>query len=67
MSTAAKFHSIERTSPKGAGQKFIGTCRLCGRSGLTIADVNEPCENMRGLTDDEALIEAIDPARALSA
>lgn len=67
MSKPARFHSIERTSPKGEGQKFIGTCRLCGRSGLTLADMNEPCENMRGLTADEALIEAIDPARSLSA
>jgi hypothetical protein len=60
MSAIARLHSIERTSPKGAGQKFIGTCSLCGRPGLTIADMNEPCENVRNLTDAEALIEAID-------
>lgn len=56
----ARFHAIERTSPKGPGQKFIGTCSLCGKPGLTFADMNEPCENVRGLTQDEALIEAIE-------
>lgn len=55
----ARYHAIERTSPKGEGQKFVGTCRLCGRAGLTSADMKEPCENVRGLTEDEALIEAI--------
>jgi hypothetical protein len=54
-------HAIERTSPKGPGQKFIGTCRLCGTKGLTMGDALMPCPNPRGLTSDEALIEAIDP------
>ena len=27
-------HHIERTSPKGPGQIFFGTCRLCGKTGL---------------------------------
>ncbi|RWL14862.1 MAG: hypothetical protein EOR57_31445 [Mesorhizobium sp.] len=58
MSTA-RFHAIERTSPEGEGQKFIGTCSLCGKPGLTFADMQEPCENVRGLTDDEALLEAV--------
>lgn len=60
----ARHHAVERTSPKGEGQKFIGTCRLCGKPGLTFADMNEPCENIRGLTSDEALLETIDPARS---
>jgi hypothetical protein len=54
-------HAIERTSPKGPGQKFVGTCRLCGTPGLGAADALKECPNQRGLTADEALIEAIDP------
>jgi hypothetical protein len=52
-------HMIERTSPKGPGMKFIGTCRLCGASGLSISDATKYCENVRDLTKDEALVEAI--------
>ncbi len=54
-------HAIERTSPKGPGQKFIGTCRLCGAAGLTMAAVAEDCENVRGLSAEQALIETINP------
>jgi|RhiMethySRZTD1v2_1073278.scaffolds.fasta_scaffold118793_2 hypothetical protein len=54
------YHAIERTSPKGPGQKFIGTCMRCGRTGLTSANMNEECENITGMTDDEALLKAID-------
>lgn len=50
-------HSLERTSPKGG--KFIGTCTLCGVAGLTIADSQKDCENVRGLTYDDAVMEAI--------
>lgn len=54
-------HSVERTSPKG--QPFIGTCRLCGKQGLTLATaMSGDCDNQRGLSSDEALLEAIDPA-----
>ena len=51
-------HSLRRTSPKG--QKFVGACVLCGREGLTFSDMAGYCDNQRGLTQDEALIEAID-------
>jgi hypothetical protein len=51
-------HSLERTSPKG--QEFIGTCRLCGTSNLSMGAVFEDCPNPRGLTEDESLIEAIE-------
>lgn len=61
MSVPARFHAIERTSPKGPGQKFIGTCSLCGKTGLPASAAREYCENTRGLTQDEALLEAIDP------
>lgn len=52
-------HSLRRTSPKGPGQKFIGVCTLCGKEGLTFADMATECENVRGLTSDETVIEAI--------
>jgi hypothetical protein len=54
-------HGIERTSPKGG--KFIGTCMKCGTPGLTIADMGKPCENLAGMSDEEALITAIDGLR----
>lgn len=53
----ARMHVLNRTSPKG--QSFVGTCSLCGKPNLTLADMNSECENMRGLSQDEALIEAI--------
>jgi hypothetical protein len=53
-------HNIERTSPKGPGQKFVGTCTLCGKTGLTFANSREYCENVRGLSEDEALLEVIE-------
>lgn len=56
-------HSIERTSPKGPGNKFVGTCRLCGTPGLTFANMDEDCPNQRGLTREEAVIEAITGAQ----
>lgn len=51
-------HAINRTSPKG--QPFLGTCYKCGKPGLTVSGaMSEECPNVRGLTQDEALIEAI--------
>lgn len=52
-------HHVERTSPKGPGQPFIGTCRLCGMKGLKASAALEDCENVRGLTAEEALVETI--------
>lgn len=52
-------HSIERTTPKGPGHKFVGTCVLCGERGLVASDALKECPNQRGLTQEEALIEAI--------
>lgn len=57
MSKRMQTHALERTSPKG--QPFIGTCRLCGQAGLTSKDVMKPCENVRGLSQEEAVLEAI--------
>ena len=50
-------HAIERTSPKGG--PFIGTCRLCGRKGLTIMQSQDDCDNVRGLTEDDALLDTL--------
>ena len=59
MSDLISRHALERTSPKGG--RFIGTCMKCGTPGLTLADaMNDPCENVAGMSDDEALIKAIE-------
>jgi len=50
-------HHVERTSPKG--RDFIGTCRLCGKRGLKASAALEDCENVRGLTEEEAMLEII--------
>ncbi len=59
----ARYHAIERTSPKGPGERFIGTCWQCGRSNLTLSDAREPCENIAALSDDESLLMAIEGDR----
>lgn len=64
-SEPAATHAIERTSPKGPGQKFIGTCMKCGRAGLTFADMQEPCENIAGISQDEALVMAVEGPREI--
>jgi len=55
----ARNHSLERTSPKGPGQKFIGRCILCGKAGLPMSATMEYCENPMAFTSDEVLLEAI--------
>ncbi len=53
-------HSLRRTSPKGPGQKFIGVCTLCGKENVSLSDMeSDDCPNVRGLTEDEAVVEAI--------
>ncbi len=54
-------HNIERTSLKGGS--FIGVCILCGERGLKITDAIKDCPNVRGLSHDETILEAIDPER----
>lgn len=56
--TPATFHAIERTSPKGTS--FRGTCWQCGKTGLTLADAQDPCENIAVLTESESLLMAIE-------
>lgn len=49
---------INRMSPKGG--PFIGTCAACGKSGLTLAAMGEDCENVRGMTREQAILEAVE-------
>lgn len=56
--TETQMHSVERTSSKS--RPFRGTCRLCGRENMTAEDVSRAdCPNLRGLTEDEAVVEAV--------
>jgi hypothetical protein len=59
-------HHVERTSPKGPGMPFIGTCRLCGMTGLKASAALEDCENVRGLSSEGALIETISPPERIT-
>ena len=53
-----RIHSLCRTSPKG--QKFIGRCSQCGKEGVTLGEqLTEDCPNPLGITEDEALFEAV--------
>jgi hypothetical protein len=53
-------HHVERTSPKGPGMPFIGVCRLCGKAGLKASAALEDCENVRGLSAEQAMVEIIE-------
>ena len=58
-----RYHVVERTSPKGPGSPFIGTCRLCGASNLPASAALLKCDNPRGLSKEESLVEAITGGR----
>jgi hypothetical protein len=51
-------HALERTSPKG--QKFFGRCIRCGMSNLEMKAALQRCENTNNLTDEQALLKAIE-------
>src|SRR5690242_12188833 len=51
-------HALLRTSQKG--QMFIGTCMKCGKTGLSMKQATEECENPSRMRNDEALLNAID-------
>jgi hypothetical protein len=38
---------------------FIGTCSLCGMTGLKASASLEDCENVRGLSVEKAMVETI--------
>ena len=52
-------HAIVRTSPKGT--PFVGTCTKCGLTGLTPRNMHDECPNVRGVSEDDALMEVLDP------
>lgn len=51
-------HCLKRTSEKGLD--FVGLCILCGKENLTSHGIFEECENPNNVTDDEAVMMAID-------
>lgn len=55
--TEASFHALRRTSAKG--EKFVGDCVRCGRTGMTLDQVHTPCANTSGLSDQEAIMTAL--------
>jgi hypothetical protein len=52
-----KMHALIRTNPDG--QPFAGTCVKCGKPGLPMKAVREPCKNFARLTESEALLEVL--------
>lgn len=62
MDRCMQTHVLERTSPFGG--PFVGRCVLCGKSGLPSSAALAMCENPGLVTEDEALIAAIEgPAK----
>lgn len=57
LADAACTHALVRTSPKG--ELFRGTCIQCGTENLPMRAALEPCPNQRGMSQAEALIEAM--------
>lgn len=50
-------HSLRRTNPKG--EIFVGRCVQCGAEGLPFEAAREECINPGGVTQEQALIDAI--------
>jgi hypothetical protein len=51
---------VNRTSPKG--QPFLGTCASCGKTNIPFDKIStEECENWRGMTREQAILEALAP------
>ena len=51
----AQSHTLLRTSKKG--ERFVGTCTLCGRKGLTMADMKTPCRNLPRISQEQSLLD----------
>ena len=60
----AEQHALRRTSPKGPGQPFVGTCVKCGIQGITLDEMGRSeCVNPAGLNGAEtfsAVLSAIE-------
>lgn len=54
-------HALERTSPRGKGQKFIGRCIKCGEEGLPMSAALHDCPADVVESDAAALLRLIDP------
>ena len=53
------YHALERTSPLGT--PFIGRCTRCGKTGLEPRHVYiEDCPNTKGISEERALVQAIE-------
>ena len=53
---------VNRTSPKG--QPFLGTCAACGKRGITFEELSrDQCDNVRRMTNEQALLEAIEGSK----
>lgn len=50
-------HALTRTSPKPG--PFIGRCTRCGIDGLGPTSCFEPCENIKAMTNNDALMRSI--------
>ena len=51
---------VVRTSPKGT--PFIGTCKSCGKTGITFdALAEDACPDPVGMTYEQAILTAIEP------
>lgn len=55
--TPQQTHVLERTS--ALGELFVGTCTLCGVSGLRATQANEACRNPRRVSAATALLDAV--------
>ncbi len=53
-------HAIERTSPTGPGQKFVGKCVKCGQHGLGLSDALMDCPADEVMSDEAALLHILD-------
>jgi hypothetical protein len=48
-------HALTRTSPRGKGQPFIGTCIKCGLQNIPLSRMHEECVNPGNLSNADAL------------
>lgn len=53
-------HAIERTSPKGKGQKFIGRCIKCGEENLPMQAALQTCPADGVMSNGAAILELLD-------
>lgn len=54
-------HAVERTSPYG--RPFVGTCSKCGEPILGMSAALLPCPMDGVVSDEQALLDMIDPKR----